>query len=229
MNFYRFHFDVLKTRLEENSLSIQAIVGPRQIGKTTLVNQLFDSLNYPNYYISADAVDASNSSWISQQWEIARLKFKASKAGRFIFAIDEIQKIENWGEFVKAEWDKDKRTKTNIKVILLGSSRLLLQKGLTESLAGRYELIYMGHWTFSEMQKVFDFSAEQYAWFGGYPGSVHLLKDERRWKEYITNSLIEATISKDILMLSQVNKPALLKRLFELGCIYSSQILSFKQ
>ncbi|MEN8120259.1 MAG: ATP-binding protein [Bacteroidota bacterium] len=229
MSFKRLHFNKLKNRLEETRVSIQTIVGPRQIGKTTLVNQLLDSMSCPTYYVSADAVDASNSGWVSQQWEMVRLKLKASKAKEFVFALDEIQKIENWGELVKAEWDKDSRTKTNIKVILLGSSRLLLQKGFTESLAGRYELTYMGHWTLSEMQEMFGFSAEQYAWFGGYPGSSHLLKDENRWKEYITNSLIEATISKDILMLSQVNKPALLKRLFELGCIYSSQILSFNK
>ena len=117
--------------------------------------------------------------------------------------------------------------KKNIKTIILGSSSLLIQKGLTESLAGRYEKIYMPHWTYTEINEAFDISPIKYAWFGGYPGSYNLIKDERRWKEYIRESLIESTVSKDILMLNRIDKPALLKRLFELGCLYSGQILSY--
>src|SRR5262249_11814347 len=114
-----------------------------------------------------------------------------------------------------------------IKVILLGSSRLLIQQGLTESLAGRFETIYMGHWSYNEMHEAFGWTEKQFAWFGGYPGSAALISDEERWKNYVSNSLVETSISKDILMLTRVDKPALMKRLFELGCHYSSQILSF--
>ena len=141
--------------------------------------------------------------------------------------IDEIQKIDNWSETVKLLWDTDTRNKVNLKVILLGSSRLLLQQGLTESLAGRFESTYMGHWSFDEMQQAFGWDVNQYVWFGGYPGSATLINDEERWKTYVTESLIETSISKDILMLTRVDKPALMKRLFELGCLYSGQILSY--
>src|SRR5690606_10590070 len=139
----------------------------------------------------------------------------------------EIQKISNWSEIVKKLWDEDTRQKRNIKVILLGSSRLLIQQGLTESLAGRFETMHLGHWSFTEMHKAFDFTPEQYVWFGGYPGAAALIHDEERWKRYISDSLIETSISRDILMLTRVDKPALLKKLFELGCLYSGQILSF--
>lgn len=152
---------------------------------------------------------------------------KASGASEYLLVIDEIQKIDNWSEVVKQQWDRDTREKVNIKVILLGSSRLLIQKGLTESLAGRFETFYLGHWSFAEMQNAFDWSIEQYIYFGGYPGSALLINNEERWKSYIKDSLIEASISKDILMLTRVDKPTLLKRLFELGCLYSGQILSY--
>jgi predicted AAA+ superfamily ATPase len=141
--------------------------------------------------------------------------------------IDEIQKIDNWSEIIKRLWDEDMRNGVNIKVILLGTSRLLIQQGLTESLAGRFELTYLGHWSFTEMESAFGFTAEQYVWFGGYPGSAGLIINEERWEKHVSNALIETSISKDILMLTRVVKPALMKRLFELGCLYSGQILSF--
>ncbi len=229
MNYYRPHFQILKKRLKEKRKFIQIVVGPRQIGKTTMVVQLLDKINLAHQYLSADAIDAANSLWIEQQWEIVRIKLKTSRAKQFILVIDEIQKINNWSEIIKAEWDKDTRNKINIKVVLLGSSSLLIQKGLTESLAGRFEKIFMAHWSFTEMNEAFDLNANQFVWFGGYPGAVNLIKNEKRWKYYILNSLIETTVSKDILMMQRIDKPALLKRLFELGCLYSGQILSYNK
>lgn len=217
----------VKARIEEPRKFIQVIIGPRQVGKTTMVSQLLSQLSISYVSESADAIAATNSSWLMQAWEAARLKMKASGALEYLLVIDEIQKIDNWSEVVKQQWDKDTREHVNIKVILLGSSRLLIQKGLTESLAGRFETFYLGHWSFAEMETAFDWSVEQYIYFGGYPGSASLINDEERWKNYIKDSLIETSISKDILMLTRVDKPALLKRLFELGCLYSGQILSY--
>jgi Predicted ATPase (AAA+ superfamily) len=225
--FERSYLKSVKTRIEEPRKFIQVILGPRQIGKTTMVIQLSSQLSIPNLHESADAISATNSAWLVQVWESARLRLKASGATEFLLVIDEIQKIDNWSEIVKQQWDKDTRENINIKVILLGSSRLLIQKGLTESLAGRFETLYLGHWSYSEMQEAFGWSIEQYIYFGGYPGSATLINDEERWKNYIKDSLIETSISKDILMLTRVDKPALLKRLFELGCLYSGQILSY--
>lgn len=202
-------------------------MGPRQVGKTTLVSQLTEEINLPSAFVSADAVPASNKVWLEQQWETARLTMDKQEVPEFLLIIDEIQKIDNWSETVKRLWDKDTKDKRALKVVLLGSSRLLLQQGLTESLAGRFESIYMGHWSFTEMQEAFGWNADQFVWFGGYPGSAALFEDEERWKSYVQHSLVETSISKDILMLTRVDKPALLKRLFELGCLYSGQILSF--
>ncbi len=225
--YERIHLQRLKERIGEDRKFIQVIVGPRQIGKTTIITQLIQKQEYRHYFVSADAVAASNASWLQQQWEIARLKMAGD--GEFLLVIDEIQKIDNWSETVKLLWDTDSRNGLNLKVILLGSSRLLLQQGLTESLAGRFEMMYMGHWSFSEMHQAFGWNVQQYVWFGGYPGSAELITNEERWKSYVQHSLIETSISKDILMLTRVDKPALMKRLFELGCFYSGQILSFNK
>lgn len=225
--YERPYLKQVKSRIEEPRKFIQVILGPRQVGKTTMVNQLLSQLSISYVSESADAISATNSAWLMQAWETARLKMKASGASEYLLVIDEIQKIDNWSEIVKQQWDKDTRENINIKVILLGSSRLLIQKGLTESLAGRFETFYLGHWSFAEMKAAFGWSVQQYIYFGGYPGSALLIGDEERWKNYIKDSLIETSISKDILMLTRVDKPALLKRLFELGCLYSGQILSY--
>jgi len=225
--FIRKELQSLNTRIGEARRFIQVLIGPRQVGKTTLVRQLIDQLDFPCQYVSADAVGAANSAWIAQQWEAARFRLKTTGADQTLLVIDEIQKIDNWAEIVKALWDQDSFQQTPLKVILLGSARLLIQQGLTESLAGRFELMPLTHWTLDEMASAFGFSPDEFVFFGGYPGAAPLIEDQPRWRDYVLNSLIETTVSKDILMMTRVDKPALLRQLFELGCSYSGQILSY--
>jgi len=227
--YKRAELETLHSRIHDSRKHIQVIMGPRQVGKTTMVRQLCDDLDIPFLFTSADAVAGSDESWLMQTWESARLKKKTSGASEFLLIIDEVQKIINWSEVVKKLWDEDSFNKLGLKVILLGSSRLLLQQGLTESLSGRFEVIYLPHWSFVEMHKAFGWNEAQYAWFGGYPGSAYLIEEENRWKRYVRDSLIETSISKDILMLTRIDKPALLKNLFEVGCLYSGQILSYNK
>lgn len=230
MDFQRDYINVLKKRIEEEPRQlIQVLFGPRQVGKTTLARQFLEQTDIPHHFISADAVPAANNSWIAQQWETARIKYDRSAHEKMILVIDEIQKIDQWSEQVKKEWDKDNNTGIELYVIILGSSRLMLQHGLTESLAGRYESIFMGHWSYSEMKAAFDYSPEEYVWFGGYPGAAFLKEDETRWKKYVKDALIEPAVSNDILMMTRIDKPALMRKLFELGCSYSGQILSFNK
>ena len=227
--FQRHHFQALKDRLDEPRRFIQVLLGPRQVGKSTLLEQVLKRLTVPFFSVAADAVANAGDVWLEQRWEAARLQFQQAGSTEFVLAIDEIQKIGNWSEMAKKLWDEDTRMKRNIKVVLLGSSRLLLQQGLTESLAGRFETTYLGHWSFAEMEAAFGFTPEQYVWFGGYPGAAALVNDEDRWKKYVNDALIETSISKDILMLTRVDKPALLRELFELGCLFSGQVLSFNK
>jgi predicted AAA+ superfamily ATPase len=215
--------------MQEPRKFIQVILGPRQVGKTTLVNQLVEKYPFGSIVVSADAIGAYNTYWLEQQWEIARIKLAQNGGKEFLLVVDEIQKIDNWSEIVKSLWDQDTSNHIPLKLVVLGSSRLLIQQGLTESLAGRFETTFMSHWSYSEIQAAFGWNEQQYVYFGGYPGAASLVSDEQRWKQYIRESLIETSISKDILMLTRVDKPALMKRLFELSCNYSGQILSFNK
>jgi len=226
MEYLRKQYNTLKERIEEPRKFIQVIAGPRQVGKSTLVSQVLRQIELAYMMEVADGVDSKDTDWIRRVWESARTTMQLRKEKVFLLVIDEIQKIDNWSDAVKREWDEDTRMGLNLKVVLLGSSRLLLKKGLTESLAGRYELIRLGHWSYVEMQEAFGFTLDEYIYFGGYPGPAHLIKDERRWKKYVKDSLVAPAIEKDVIMTSNIYKPALMKRLFELGCGYSAEILS---
>ncbi|OGV95461.1 MAG: AAA family ATPase [Nitrospinae bacterium RIFCSPLOWO2_02_FULL_39_110] len=223
-------YKTILSRLKETRRFLQVLAGPRQVGKTTLIRQVIEALNIPSHYASADEPTLKSAIWIEQQWEIGRLQTrKVEKKQEALLVLDEVQKVAGWSEIVKRLWDDDTVNRTHLKVVLLGSSPLLIQSGLTESLAGRFEIIPLTHWSFSEMKDAFDWNVEQFIYFGGYPGAAGLIDDEERWSRYIIDSLIETTISRDILLMTRVDKPALLRRLFLLGCDYSGQILSYQK
>ena len=254
----RSHAKTLAYRLDEAPRWIVMITGPRQTGKTTLVGQVLERIGRPFRHIAVDApdpataatavalppeafdpvrstsptalapVDRRDSRWLVREWERARIEARRSDRG-FVLALDEIQKVPNWSETVKGLWDQDRLDGLPLHVILLGSAPLLMQRGMSESLAGRYETIAMEHWSFEEMAAAFDFDLDRYVYFGGYPGSAPIVRDETRWRDFIHNSLIEPNIERDILALQRVDKPALLKRLFGLGAEYSGQVLSYNK
>ena len=229
-NYKRPIFDTILKRVLEKRRFMQALAGPRQVGKTTLARQAIEKCGLPSHYVSADEPTLQDRTWLNQQWDVARTKTISKKRNRpALLIIDEVQKIPDWSETVKKLWDEDTMKKTPLKLLILGSSPLLVQKGLTESLAGRFELISITHWSYSEMKQCFDFTLEQYTYFGGYPGAATLVDEHDRWVNYIVDSLIETTISRDILLMNRVDKPALLRRLFHLGCEYSGQIISFQK
>ena len=224
--YIRPFYTVVRERLLEPKNKMQVIAGPRQVGKSTLVEQVCRSLELPSFIFNADAIPADDNDWIRRVWESVRIQVRNQSLSEAILVIDEIQKLKQWSEVVKREWDADIRNKVPVKVLLLGSSRLLLRKGLTESLAGRYELIRMGHWSYPEMRDAFGFTLEQWIYFGGYPGAADYIADMRRWKKYIKDSLVAPAIEKDVIMTANIYKPALMKQLFELGCSYSSEQIS---
>ncbi len=206
---------------------IQVVTGPRQVGKTTLVQQVVERSRLIAHFASADEPALRGRDWVEQQWEAARLAARnAGKAGT-VLVLDEIPKIPGWSETVKRLWDEDTRARRPLKVVLLGSAPLLIARGLTESLAGRFEVLHLPHWSYAEMRTAFGWSLEQYLFYGGYPGAAPLVGEPARWTRYIADSLIETTISRDVLLLTRVDKPALLRRLFLLSCHYSGQVLSY--
>lgn len=223
--FERSQAATLSARLAEPRRFIQVVAGPRQVGKSTLVRQVTERLAVPVRSASADEPSPHGTHWIAQQWDAARLAIE-DEAGA-VLVLDEIQKIPGWSETVKRLWDEDTRQKRPLKVVLLGSAPLLIAQGLTESLAGRFELIHLPHWTYAEMRAAFGWSLDEYIFHGGYPGAAPLIGEPQRWTRYVQDSLIETSISRDVLLLTRVDKPALLRRLFDLACRYSGQVLSY--
>lgn len=223
--FRRQAADTLAARLAEPRQFIQVVAGPRQVGKTTLVQQVTDTLRVPVRSASADEPTLKGTDWIAQQWDAARLNLHGDAGA--VLVLDEIQKIPGWSETVKRLWDDDTRAGCALQVVLLGSAPLLIAQGLSESLAGRFEVIALSHWSYAEMRDAFGWSLDEYLFYGGYPGAAPLIADATRWSRYVADSLIETSISRDVLLLTRVDKPALLRRLFELACRYSGQILSY--
>jgi predicted AAA+ superfamily ATPase len=227
--FIRHHASLIRRRLSEPRKFIHVIAGPRQTGKTTLVLQIVERTAMEAHYASADEPSLKNSSWIEQQWESGRQLCGGNARTSCVLVLDEIQKIPQWSETVKRLWDFDTRKKIPLHVMILGSSPLLLQKGLTESLAGRFETIPVTHWSYSEMHSAFGWTLDQYIYYGGYPGAAPLIAEPERWKRYINDSLIETSVARDILLMTRVDKPALLRQLFHLSCSYSGQIVSYQK
>ncbi len=226
ITFERPLLQTLLVRLQEPRQKMQILSGPRQVGKTTLSQQALKKMKQPYLYVIAEGNFTTH--WLDQQWAVARALSKEHKEG-CILVIDEIQKISNWSERIKRLWDEDTLNQVPLKIVLLGSSSLLLHRGLTESMAGRYEVIHVPHWSFSECADAFGLSLDEYLYFGGYPGALIYRQEEDRFLSYIQDAIMEPVVSRDILSQFIIHKPALLNQLFRLGCEYSGQILSFNK
>lgn len=220
-------FATALARLGEPRRFLQVLAGPRQVGKTTLARQLVDAGGLPAHVATADEPTLRDRAWLLQQWEVGRDLTRGRASA--VLVLDEIQKVSGWSETVKRLWDEDTAAGRSLRVVLLGSAPLLMQRGLSESLAGRFELIRVRHWSYAEMRDAFGWDLDRYIYFGGYPGAAPLIEDEERWGAYIRDALIETTVSRDILLLTRVDKPALLRQLFGLGCELSGQIVSYQK
>ena len=221
----KYYFSILNSL--KGNIPIQVISGPRQVGKTTLALNLKDKWNGPSLYETADELNIPSRVWIEEVWNKARALSAGEKD--FLLILDEVQKITGWSESVKKLVDEDRHRKVRLKILLLGSSALLVQRGLTESLAGRFELHRLPHWSYSECNECFNMTLDDYLIFGGYPGAIPLKNDYVRWGRYIRDSIIETVIGRDVLLMSPVQKPALLRQVFGLACAYPAQILSFQK
>lgn len=254
IDFRRPAFTPLQQRLSEPPVRIQILAGPRQVGKTTLIRQIIAARpSRSSIYVAADLpmAQANPGSWANDSPHTAQIGPLTTRglvdawthatrqaidslreagargqASPFLLVIDEIQKVPDWSATIKGLWDEARATGLPMHLVLLGSSALLMQRGLSESLAGRFEVTRLGHWSFEEMNGAFGVTLEQYVYFGGFPGSAAYFADERRWRAYVDEALVRPNIEQDILMLHRVDKPALLSQLFELACSYSGQIVA---
>jgi len=228
MKFERSLVKVLLKALGKRSSVFQVIIGPRQVGKTTIAYQVLGKLPYPSVYASADAPLPPGPEWIETQWRLAEVELKKSKKP-VILVLDEIQKVRGWSESLKRLWDNAIHTGQDIRLMVLGSSALLLTEGLTESLAGRVFLNRCSHWPYYECAEAFGWDLKRWLYFGGYPGAAAFADDESQWKRYVTDSLIEAVLARDVLQMQKIAKPALLRHLFALAATFPAQIFSYNK
>ena len=214
-------------RAHEPRQFIQVLSGPRQVGKTTLARQVMDAIGIPGHLASADAPDPEDAGWIYTQWAIGRQQARMGGRAGGLLVLDEVQKVRGWSGVVKQLWDEDTAGGIQLRVMLLGSAPLLVRQGLSESLAGRFEIVRITHWTFAEMRDAFGWDLDTFLFYGGYPGAAGLVKSHERWEEYILDSIVETNLSRDILLLNRVEKPALLRQLFRLACASSGRVVSY--
>ena len=221
-NFVKLSFyDQLGLNLGQDLNLIQVILGPRQVGKTTTVKHFLEN-EYSGRYLfkSADAILTPDFNWLNETWQEAR-------KGHDLIVIDEIQKIENWSEIIKKLWDEERGRESKLRCVLLGSSSLEIQKGLSESLTGRFQLIRAHHWSLSESKELAGFNLEKYLKFGGYPATYYFSNEPDKFVEYLQTSIISTVIDKDILSNHKVKSPALFRQAFELINSYPAQEISY--
>jgi uncharacterized protein len=219
-SFEREFVSVLNARLREPLDFIQVVIGPRQVGKTTALKQIVNSWSGPSLMVTADEIAGPNAAWIEGQWRRAR-----QMGDHTLLVFDEIQKVNDWSRVIKVLFDQD-RPYRRLKIVLLGSASLSIQQGLSESLAGRFELILAPHWNFVECKRAFAWDLETFIRYGGYPAAATLIYDFERWKSFIQNSIIEPVLSKDLILVTAIHKPALFRHCFELAMAYPSQEIS---
>lgn len=225
MLYQRPQLHTLTAEIQRHGTFIHVLVGPRQVGKTTLAHQLSEALGLSNMYATADSPTPLDSTWIETHWR--RAVAEAVAHGEpVLLVLDEVQKVRGWSETLKLLWDS-RDPAHDVRLLILGSSALMMQEGLTESLAGRFFLHRCGHWSFSECRDAFGWRLEQWVYFGGYPGAAPLYDDETTWKRYITDSLIETVLSRDVLQMSRIAKPVLLRHLFALAATLPAQSVSY--
>ena len=253
LTFHRPQHKILIEKLSKPPRDLIIITGPRQVGKTTLVHDvinnhlhlpdgvappIYKSLDEPVTITGSDSGDTSSSivqspdlRWLVGVWEEARIEAqRPDRSVPHVLVLDEIQNLNQWHTHIKGLWDTDRLNKVPLHVILLGSSPLLVDEGLSK-LNGRFRRILLNHWTYSEIKAAFGMNLHEYLFYGGYPrvGEYKIDQELDEWLPYVKDSLIDPTVEKDVLMMHKVEKPALLSQLFELGCLYSGQIVSYSK
>ena len=245
--FERRQVAALTDRLRETPRRIVAVFGPRQTGKTTIIRQALVRCGMPFRYIAVDEPDPSpgrrpgrsaprtdpfpaamrDERWLVQCWETAR---EEAAAGRgFVLALDEIQKVPRWSEVVKGLWDADRLADRPLRVVIAGSSPMTMQQGLNESLAGRFETMPVAQWSFPETAAAFGFDIDRYVFYGGYPGAAPHAGTPPEWRDYVRRSIADASVERDVLAMTRVDRPALLTRLFRLACRMSGQMVAYNK
>jgi predicted AAA+ superfamily ATPase len=228
MNYQRLDVARISERLAKRLPVFQVMVGPRQVGKTTIARQIMAQIALPSIYATADSPVPLGAEWIETQWQLAVIE-AGRNSSPVLLVMDEIQKIRGWSETIKKLWDAGQHAGPDIRLLVLGSSALMLQEGLSESLAGRFFLNRCSHWGYGECRDAFGWDLPHWLFFGGYPGAAAFADNLADWKSYVADSLIETVLARDILQMQRITKPTLLRHLFALAATHPAQILSYNK
>lgn len=224
--------------LEANEITL--IVGPRQVGKTTLLSQLEDSLlqkGIPKNRILSFNLDlVTDRALFANQAEF--IKFLKERIGReklFVF-VDEAQRVENAGIFFKGIYDLD----LPVKFVLTGSSALEIKSKIHEPLTGRKLIFSLYPLSFQEYLAAKDISLAElpqkeelstytseriaerlyeFVVWGGYPKIA--LQDNIETKEQFLKELYSSYVERDIIGFLEIKNTTAFTKLI---AILSSQI-----
>jgi hypothetical protein len=228
---YAACLDTLRARLAEPPPGrIQIVTGPRQVGKTTLLLRVADDLGPRCRYAAADSPEASLPGFWERLWADAESLARERPA---VLLIDEIHVLQEWASRLKGQWDRARRLRLPLHVVVTGSSTLRVGAESRESLAGRFERLTLGHWSAASLAETFGLARDEAAalcvTLGGYPGSMPYRTDVARWRAYVRDAIIEPAIGRDILAGGVVRRPGLLRQVFAVAATCPAQIVSLQK
>lgn len=230
-NSYEHCRAALLSRLAEPAPGrIQILTGPRQVGKTTLLLELAERFGGRAVYAAGDQPDAALPGFWERCWTQAEDRAKRRAA---ILLLDEVHFLSNWAGRLKGSWDRVRRRRIPLHVVVTGSSAIQVATGSRESLAGRFERLHLSHWSAASLAAAFHLAPPQAALnlvrFGSYPGAVALQRDQARWRDYVRDAILEPAVGRDMLALGSVRRPALLRQVFAIAADSPAQIVSLQK
>lgn len=216
--------------LMDDSTRIQMLTGPRQVGKTTILLELAEDFGARAIYRAADVEEVSAPGWWTLQWERA---VRMARTGKTLLIVDEIHSMPYWARRIKVAFDEVCREKLPLQIIISGSAALPITTGARNELAGRFELLTLRHWTVRDLIEVFQLpleeAAEVYVRYGAFPGELTRRHDYARWREYIIHAILDPALNSDLLLLNQIQKPAILRQLSSIASAQPSEIISLQK
>jgi uncharacterized protein len=207
---------------------IQLLIGPRQVGKTTLLLELANNLGSIALYAAIDGPESALPGFWDRLW--GRAEDMVAAHGRAVVLLDELHLFPEWAGRLKGQWDRIRRRHLPVSIVATGSSSLGLATGSRESLAGRFERVTLTHWTAPALTSAFGLdpakAVETVIQWGAYPGAFSLRHDPARWRSYVRDAIVDPAIGRDLLSLGPIRKPGLLRQVFGVAVSSPAQVVS---
>lgn len=227
MKFERTHVQALLSRLSLPSPAVQAVVGPRQVGKSTLIRQVLEKLEAPTVFLSCKSVQYRQTGWIHKEWEIARLL--AKHHGHCVIAVDDAQRLPGWAPLLCQLHKEDLEQQRDIRIVITGSSELELLQQLKDKFPQSHEVIRAGYWTYPEMRCAFNWGIEQYLFYGGLPRSGDEPSDDETWLNWIRELMFDNLLKEDVKAVAPAQNHEAIFDYFKVSSVHSGNIMSYAQ